>query len=165
MLAIAVGLAIATRSRRPAARTFGLMVALVNSFGHFFYQVVSSLRGGGGDETLLGYYLNIPWPLISLVFGAASAAGLLAGFALLPSARIRLKWGAALFLGTLPVGPLLMRANGLVIDGVDANNPWFRPVLGFSFPVLLLGLISAIAIFLVVRGWEPKVIEAEPPAG
>ena len=161
VLAIAAGLAVAMRSPGPVRRTFGLMVALINAFGHFFYQLVSSLQGGGGDETLLGYYLGIPWPMIAALFGAAAGIGLVVSFYLLPSAKIRLKWGAALFLGTLPIGPLLMYANRQVIVNVDANNPWFRPLLGFSLPVLILGALSLLVIYLVVRKWEPAEAEAE----
>lgn len=164
ILAIAVGLAIAMRARGLISRTFGLMVAQINAFGHFFYQVVSGLRGGGGDETLLGYYLGIPWPIIASFFGAAALLGLVVSFALLPSARIRLKWGAALFLGTLPIGPLLMVANRQIVVNVAANNPWFRPVFGFSLPVLVLGAISLCAILLTIRPWKAAAIETEQPA-
>lgn len=164
LLAIAAGLAIAFFATRPRWRALGLILALVNAFGHFFYQVVSALQGGGGDETLLAHYLGISWPPISLIFGAAAGAGLLVGFGFLPSARARLKWAGALVLGTLPVGPLFMLTNAVIVDQVDADNPFFRPVLGFSMPILLLGLLSLLGIWFVARRWEPPVVESDHPA-
>ena len=165
LLAIVIGLMMTALASCPLSRTIGLMVALVNSFGHFFYQIVSALRGGGGDETLLASYLGISWPLISLIFGTVSGVGLLVGLGLLPSMRTRRRWVAALVLGTLPIGPLLMLANEFIIDQVDANNPLFRHVLGFPLPVLLLGLLSLLAIILVVRRWKPTEKESKQPVG
>lgn len=151
LLAVLAGLLLALRAPRAHTRTLGLMWALVNAFGHVFYQLVSGLQGGGSDEVLLGQYLGIQWWFITRVFGLVAWVGLVAGLALLSSARRRLIWLGAVFLGTLPAGPLFMLANGAIIDGVDFGNRLFTPLFGFALPVLILALVGAGGIALVSR--------------
>lgn len=154
LAAVVVGLMLARYGRSSVSRTLGLLLAAVNAFGGFFYQLVSLLRGVGGDEFLLGHYLGLSPVLISAVLGAAFGLGLFIALSVLDTARRRLKWAAALFLGTLPIGPLLMFANRTVIEQVDAGNPLFRSVLGFSLPVFLTGLLCLLLLGLVSYRWE-----------
>jgi hypothetical protein len=159
LAAVGIGFIIARRGRSPAARTIGFLVALVNAFGGFFYQVVGLLRGSGGDEVLIGHYLGISPAIVSALLGIGFGIGLVTAFRALETRRTRLTWGATLFLGTLPVGPLLMIANQAVIAQVDAGNPFFRSVLGFSLPVFLAGVLCFIGLAFMTRHWR---VQASP---
>lgn len=159
LAAVAVGYAVARRSASPMTRTLGFLVALVNAFGGLFYQVVRLLRGSGGDELLIGHYLGVSPTVISVALGIGFGIGLVACLRALGTRRQRLTWAAALLLGTLPVGPLLMIANQAIITQVNAGNPFFRSVLGFSFPVFLTGVLCFIGLAYMTRHWR---VQAPP---
>ena len=149
LVAVGVGLLIARNGRNATVRTFGFLIAIVNAFGGLFYQIVSLLRGGGSDEVLIGHYLDISHIAISAVLGIGFGIGLVIVLSAMESRKMRLKWLAALVAGTLPIGPLLMIANGVIIEQVDLGNPFFRSVLGFSLPVFLTGLVCLLLIGLM----------------
>jgi hypothetical protein len=155
LVAVAAGFMLARFGKSsPVSRTIGFLVALVNSFSGFLYQVVNLLRGVGGDEALIAHYLGLSPVAVSAVLGVAFGLGLVIGFRAVGDWRSRLRWGAALLLGVLPVGPLLMRANTVVIEQVDAGNPLFRSLIGFSFPVFLTGLVCLLLISFMAYRWE-----------
>jgi hypothetical protein len=135
--AMVIGFMIARFSRSAVVRTMGFILALVNAFGGLLYQLVGLLRGGGSDETLIAHYLEVSPVPVSAVLAVAFGIGLVLAARTLATWKMRLQWGAALILGTLPIGPLLMRANNMVIEQVDAGHPFFRSLVGFSLPVFM----------------------------
>lgn len=149
ILAVALGFLLLFKGKTTAARTWGLLFAMVNAFGQTFYQWVSLLRNSGGDEKLIGYYLNLSPTVLHLIFGIFHLAGLLLLFWLLGAGRVRWLWGLAVFLAALPVGPLIMLFNRWIIAQVDAGNPWFSGILGFSLPVFLTGAVSVLALWIL----------------
>ncbi|MGE5529677.1 MAG: hypothetical protein ACM3X6_11135 [Patescibacteria group bacterium] len=80
LMAVIVGLVLNSLARRQTTRLFGLLLALINSFGQFTYQVIAQIRGSGGDENLLAYYLGVPRAVISILLTAAFAVGLVWAF-------------------------------------------------------------------------------------
>jgi len=154
LVAIVVGLVIARYGRSSAVRTIGFLVALVNSFSGFLYQVVNLLRGVGGDEALIAHYLNLSPVVVSAALAVAFGVSLVICFRALQSWKMRLTWAAALILEILPVGPLLMFANSMVINQVDADNPLFQSIIGFSLPVFFTGIVCLFLISFMVSRWE-----------
>lgn len=144
--AIVVGLVVASRATGTRARTLGLLLALVNAVGMCSYYTFSAVRGIGGDEKNLGDYLGVPAILVAATFGIAALVGLSLVLRSLPGWRERSRIGLLALAVILLEGPLIMVANTVVRDQVDAGNPIFLPVLGFSLPVLLAtGLAVGIA--------------------
>ncbi|MCJ7710671.1 MAG: hypothetical protein MUQ32_07535 [Chloroflexi bacterium] len=145
LLAIVVGRVIARRAVGARVRALGLLLALVNALGMCAYYALGALRGIGGDEANLGDYLGVPATLVAATFAIAALVGLGLVLQALAGRRERVRIGL-LSLGIILVeGPLIMLANNAVRDQVDAGNPFFLPVLGFSFPVLV-GAALAIGI-------------------
>ena len=156
--AVVAGILVMIFAKRDIVRELGLLVALINSFAQFTYQVVAPIRGSGGDEYLLSYHLGVPMAAVSVPLALAFAAGLIWAFYQLDGSRMRLKYAAVLMLGIIPQGPLLMRANEIVRDQVDAGNPLFQPVFGFSLPVLILSLLAFLALVAIVRSKANRAI-------
>lgn len=153
LFGLGVGLWLARRAHRPTIRSIGLMVALVNGLGHALYQLVSALQGGGGDETLLAEYAGIPWWWFSLTFGLIAAAGFVFALRLLPDTATRMRWGVSSFVGSVAVGPVFMRLQAAIVDGVDRGEALFTPVLGYSLPVILLATASGLGLWMLLRRW------------
>lgn len=151
LMAVIFGLMLNSLAKRQTTRLFGLLLALVNSFGQFTYQIIAPIRGSGGDENLLAYYLGVPRAVISVLLAAAFAVGLVWAFHRLDGRRQRLIYGAALFIGINLQGPLLMYANQAVRDQIDAGNPFFQPVCGFSLPVPIAVLSAVLALLAVAK--------------
>lgn len=157
LAAVVIGLMFARFGRTSTVRTVGFLLALVNAFGGFFYQLVSLLQGGGSDETLIARYLALNPTIVSVVLGVGFGLGLAIAIRALGTRKMRLTWGSALFVGILPVGPLLMIANSTVIEQVDAGNPFFRPVIGFSLPVFLTGFLCILLLGFMLYRWEDSL--------
>jgi hypothetical protein len=153
VLAAFVGLVIAVRAVNRTARTVGLLLALVNGLSHSLYQVISSIRGGGSDETLLAEHTGLPWWLFAIVFGVAAAVGFVLAVRMVPGGSTRSRWVGAVVLGSLATGPLFMRLQSIMIDGVDRGDALFTPVIGFTFPVIGLAVLSVAGLWLLARRW------------
>lgn len=154
LAAVVIGLMVARNGRNPTVQIMGYLLAIVNAFGGFFYQIVGLLRGGGSDEKLIGHYLDISDIGISVVLAIGFGIGLVIALRAVETWKTRLKWIAAIVVGTFPVGPLLMVANSVIIEQVDADNPLFQSVLGFSLPVFMTGLVCLLLIGFMAYRWE-----------
>lgn len=162
LIAIVIGFAVARYGRSAVVRTIAFLVALINAFAGFFYQIVNWLQGIGGDEALIAHYMNVSPQIVSAVFIAAFGIALVIAFRAVKGWKMRVKWLAALLLGTLSVGPLLMLANRTVIEQVNAGNPFFGSVIGFSFPVFLTGLVCLVLVGLIAYQWEKSLTPTVP---
>ncbi|HSR45063.1 MAG TPA: hypothetical protein VLT15_07520 [Acidimicrobiia bacterium] len=160
VLAVGVGLLMAARAASPRARAFGLLLALVNGLSHGLYQMISSIRGGGSDEALLAEYTGLPWWLFAVVFGAAAAAGFVVAVRMMSGGPARRSWVGAAFLGSLATGPLFMRLQGLMIDGVDRGDALYSPILGFTLPIVVLTVLGVAGMWWVFRRWPIAAMDS-----
>ena len=83
-----------------------------------------------------------------------SAVGLIVGLWKLAGWRIRLKWLGALCLGFVAQAPLLIFANKVTQNQVSLGNPFFRPVLGYSLPVVIVNAVVFFVLVVVLVRWE-----------
>jgi len=117
------------------------------------YYLRSPLRTGG-DEYNLAIQLGINRSVVEILFAGMFTICMALGLRVLETWRSRLKWLGTILLGSIPTGLLLMAADNLVRAQVVADNPFFQPVIGFSFPVLLLNGLALIGLWIWVRFQE-----------
>lgn len=110
----------------------------------------------GGDEYFLAAHLGIPKYTIDIPFGLAFIIAFVLGMWVLGDWRTRLKWLGAIMLGSVPAGLFLMKANDLVQAQVNQGNPLFRPLLGWSLPVVVVNAIACLALWIWWK-WANKM--------
>jgi hypothetical protein len=108
----------------------------------------------GGDEYFLAANLGIPKYIIDIPFTIIFVTALILGIWALGDWRTRLKWLGAIMLGSVLPGLFIVNANRIVLAQVNQGNPLFRPLLGWSLPVVFVNLI--VCIFLWVW-WKQAV--------
>ena len=131
------GVLLARFGRRPALRQAGLLLALIACFSGGMYYARSPWRGLS-DEATVATYLGMPEAVLELVLGLLYLAGLVWGLRQLKDWRTAGRWMAVVFLGSVLTGLALNLLDGVVRAQVNAGNPLFQPLLGYSLPVLLV---------------------------
>jgi len=147
LLGVIAGLILARSPMQFRWKQTGLMLALTGASVEVLYYLRSPFRVGG-DEFLIAAQLGVSKMAIEIPFALAFAVCLIFGLRESDSWRTRLKWIAAILLGSVPTGLLLMMADGIVRSQVDQGHPLFQPVLGFSLPVIVF---NALALLLLWR--------------
>jgi hypothetical protein len=89
------------------------------------------------------------WRQVGLAFVACLGLGLRE----LPSWRTRLSWLGTVLLGSIATGLPMALADPFVISQVNAGNPWFQPVIGYSLPVFLVIVLALIGVWVWAR-WQ-----------
>jgi hypothetical protein len=51
-------------------------------------------------------------------------------------------------LGSVPSGLFLIKANAIVLAQVNQGNPLFRPLFGWSIPVIIVNVIVCLVIWI-----------------
>ena len=125
----------------------GLALTLSISIAAVLYYLRSASRVGG-DEYNLAKLMNISTAPINLFFGLGFAVCLFFAIWALPTWQAKLKWLGTVFLGSAVTGALLFFADNYVISQVNAGNQWFRPVLGYAFPVFLVIVLALTGIWV-----------------
>jgi len=158
LLGAALGLVIARRSEKRALRQIGLVLALNASLVAVLYYLRSPLRTGG-DEYDIAVQLGTAKWTIELALGLAFALCLAFGLRQLLSWRFRLKWLGTILLGSVATGIPMASVDSLVISQVDAGNPWFRPLLGYALPVLVVNALALVGIWIWLRWQERRTVD------
>ena len=141
LAAAILGLVVSKKGRSIAIKQIGLALTLSISFVAVLYYLRSASRVGG-DEYELAKLMNIPSAPINIFLGLGFGLCLFLAIRDLPTWQTRMKWLGTVFLGSAATGALLFFADNYVIAQVNAGNPWFRPVLGYAFPVLLVNILA-----------------------
>jgi len=152
--AMLFGLAMVHFGKQAQMKVIGLLLALINSFGPMVYQSISLQRGGGGDEYFMAQFLGWSAAVVHVFFLGIAIVGLAVVMRNLSGWRTRLKWLGAVFVGFVGQGPLLMYANRITQKQVGLGNPYFRPVFGWSLPVVIVSVVAAIVLVAVLARWE-----------
>lgn len=147
LLGVISGLIIMRRSRNIVAKQMGLVLALIGSLLMSQYYLRGFSRTGG-DEYFLAANLGIHKYIIDIPFGLAFIIVFITGVWALGDWKTRLKWLGAIMLGSIPSGFFMMKANALVLAQVDLGNPFFRPLFGWSLPVIIVNAAVCLALWI-----------------
>ena len=145
-----LGVWIARRSRKIAWKQIWLTFALASSLVAVLYYLRSPTRTGG-DEYDIAVQLGIAKSAIEIPLALAFLACLSFALRELPSWHIRLKWLGTILLGSIVTGLPMVFADGWIIAGINATNPWFNPVLGYSFPVFITITLTIFGLWIWYR--------------
>jgi len=155
LLGALIGLILARRSKSVEWKQIALVFTLSISISALLYYLRSPNRVGG-DEADVAAYFGIVKSVIEIPFALSYAACLLMALRELPSWRICLAWLGTIFLGSVVTGLSMFFVDDYVIAGVDAGNPFFQPVLGFSLPIFLVNALALVGIWGWARQQEGK---------
>ncbi|MCP5098452.1 MAG: hypothetical protein GY943_23115 [Chloroflexi bacterium] len=72
---------------------------------------------------------------------------------------MRLTWLGTVLLGSVATGIPMVSADGFVIAQVNLGNPWFQPIVGYSFPVFVVNGLALIGLWLWSR-WQDRGVDA-----
>ena len=144
------GLSLIRWNRSPRTKQMGLVLALIGSLlmGQYYLRGFSRT---GGDEYFLAADLGIPKYTIDIPFGLAFVIAFVLGVWALGDWQTRLRWLGAIILGSVPSGIFLMSANTVVQSQVNQGNPLFRPLLGWSLPVIIVNALVLLAFWIRKR--------------
>jgi hypothetical protein len=150
LLGALLGLVLAVKGRNKAFRQVGLAFTISVSFAALQYYLRSGNRIGG-DEADIAMQLGISPAILNVAFAAAFAICLTLALREFPGWRPKLMWLGTVVLGSALTGILMFIVDGFVISQVAQSSPWFRPVLGYAFPVFLVNGLALVGIWLWAR--------------
>lgn len=157
LLGALIGLVFARRSKSAEWKQIALVFTLSISIAALLYYLRSSNRVFG-DEADVAAYLGVAKSAIEIPFALGYAACLILALRELPKWRIRLAWLGTIFLGSVVTGLSMFFIDDYIIAGVDAGNPLFQNVLGYSLPVFLVNALALVGIWGWARQQEGKSI-------
>lgn len=141
------GLALTRRGGKSASsKQVWLAFVLTSSLVAVLYYLRSPMRGGG-DEYDIAVQLGIAKSFVEIPLALGFFGCLVLGLRMLPSWGVRLKWLGIMLLGSVATGLPMAMLDPFIIAQVDAGNPWFQPVLGYSLPVLLTIVVALIGVW------------------
>jgi len=156
ILGAILGLSLMYWNSVPITRQMGLIMSLTGSFIMSMYYLRGFSRMGG-DEYFLAANLGIHKYIIDIPFGLSFIIAFIAGILALGDWRTMLKWFGAMILGSLPSGLLIMKANSIVLAQVNLDNQLFRPLLGWSLPVII---VNTIVCLVLLMWWKQAKIRS-----
>jgi hypothetical protein len=134
LLSAVLGLVMSRRSAKITSKQAWLAYVLAISLVAILYYLRAPLRTGG-DEYDVAMSLGIAKTLVEIPLAFGYLACLAFGLHELPIWRIRLTWLGTILLGTIATGIPMAMLDQFIISQVDAGNPLFQPVIGYSLPV------------------------------
>ena len=154
LLGAFLGLAMMRRSLKVTSKQVWLAFSLTSSLVMFLYYLRSPMRTGG-DEFDIASQLSVTKSFIEIPFALAFFVCLTLALRELPAWRIRLTWLGTILLGSIITGIPMAMFDPIVIAQVDAGNPWFQPIIGYSLPVFAVIIVAFIGIWMWTR-WQDK---------
>lgn len=152
LLSAVLGLVMFHRSTKITSRQAWLAYVLAISFVAVLYYLRAPIRTGG-DEYEVAMSLGITKSLVEIPLALGNLACLVLGLRELPAWRVRFTWLGAILLGTTATGLPMAMLDPLIISQVDADNPLFQSVVGYSLPVFLTILLAFFGVWVWVR-WK-----------
>ena len=150
LVSVIVGLFLYHFGRKPALRICGLILDLITALLMTFYYARSGTRIGG-DEGFLASALGLPKMIIDIPLGMAYFICLLLAMQELKTWQTGLRFIGALLLGMLPTAGAMVLLDPTIRAGVDAGNPFFQPIFGWSLPVFAVFCLAAVGLVLLGR--------------
>ena len=150
LLSAILGLIMSRRSVRVTSRQAWLAYTLSISIVAVLYYLRAPMRTGG-DEYDIALNLGIAKSFVEIPFTLGYLACLTFALLGLDTWKIRLKWLGTILLGTVAMGIPMAMLDPVIITQIDAGNPWFQPVIGYSLPVFLTILLTFGGVWAWVR--------------
>ncbi len=150
LLVAILGLIAVRRSKSFVKKQIALAFSLTSSLVAFLYYLRAPMRTGG-DEYDIAMQLGIPKSAIEIPLALGFLLCLILALSQLSSWRNRWTWLGTILLGSVATGLPMVFADGWIIAGVNANNPWFNPVIGYSFPVFLTVILAISGLWVWFR--------------
>lgn len=153
LLSAMLGLVMSRRSVKTTSKQVWLAFALTASLVAVLYYLRAPMRTGG-DEYDVAASLGITKSCIEIPLALGYLACLVIGLRELPSLRVRLVWLGRILLGSIATGLPMAMLDPIIIAQVDAGNPWFQPIFGYSLPVFLTIVVTFFGVWIWSRWWE-----------
>ena len=150
LLSVIAGLLLFRLGKKPALRVSGLILALITTLLMTFYYARSGTRAGG-DEGFLAASVGLSPLVFDIPLGLAYFICLLLGLRELKTWQNGLRFCGALLLGMIPTAGAMVLLDPLILAGVDAGNPLYQSVLGWSLPVFVGFCLAAAGLILLAR--------------
>ncbi len=164
LLGAVLGLLLVYRSKDRAIKQIGLMLTLMTSFTMALYYLRSPLRTGS-DEYAIAFQLGIAKSLIEIPFATAFIACLILGLRELETWKIRLTWLAVILFNSISIGLTLNYVDTFLRSQVNEGNPLFRPVFGFSLPVVIVNSLAFLGLWIWWRMMRKSLSLPQQKAG
>jgi len=149
LLSAILGLVMSRRSVRVTSKQAWLAYTLSIALVAVLYYLRAPMRTGG-DEYDVAVSLGVAKSLVEIPLALGYLACLLWGLRELTTWRARFTWLGTILLGSISTGLPMALLDPIVIAQVDAANPWFQPVMGYSLPVF----ITIILTFFGLLAWS-----------
>jgi len=157
LLGAILGLVMLYRNQKNTSKQIWLAFSLTASLVAVLYYLRSPLRTGG-DEYDIAVQLGVAKSFIEIPLALAFLACLVLALRELPSWRIRFTWLGTILLGSIATGLPMAMADPLVIAQINAGNPWFQPILGYSLPVFVVIVLTLLGLWAWSR-WQDRTMK------
>ena len=145
LLSAALGLLMSRRSHKVTAKQAWLGYAITASLIAVLYYLRAPMRTGG-DEYDIAVSLGIAKAFVEVPLALGYLSCLILGLRELPTRRIRFSWLGTILLGSIATGIPMAMLDPVVIAQVDAGNPWFQSVIGYSLPVFFTIILTIVGL-------------------
>jgi hypothetical protein len=164
LISVVAGLFLYRLGKQTALHLGGLILALITALLMTFYYARSGTRIGG-DEGFLAASLGIPKMVFNIPLGLAFFTCLLLGLRELRTWKNGLKVMGALLLGMVLSAGSMVLIDPFIQAGINAQDPFFRSVLGLSLPVFVtycLAIAGLILLGISLNSMEKKISDGQP---
>lgn len=152
LLGAVLGLFMSRRSIKVTSKQVWLAYTLTASLVAILYYVRSPTRSGG-DEYDVAVQLGITKAFIEIPLALGFVTCLVLSLRELPTWRIRFIWLGTILLGGIATGLPMAMIDPVIFAQIDAGNPWFQPVIGYSLPVFLTIILTLFGVWIWIR-WQ-----------
>jgi len=155
LLSAILGLVMLRQSAKNISKQVWLAYILSICLVAILYYLRAPIRTGG-DEYDVAVSLGVSKLLVEIPLALGYLVCLIFGLRALSTWRVRFTWLGTILLGSVATGLLMTVFDTAIIAQVDAGNPWFQPVVGYSLPVFLTILLTISGVWAWARWQEGR---------
>lgn len=152
LLSAALGLIMSRKNIKVTSRQVWLAYVLSISLVMVLYYLRASTRTGG-DEHDIAVNLGIAKAFVEIPLALGYLACLIMGLRELSTWKIHLTWLAMILFGSIVTGLPMTLLDPFIITQVNASNPWFQPVIGYSLPIFIIIILTLLGVWAWSR-WQ-----------
>ena len=150
-----LGLVMSRRSVRVTSKQAWLAYVLSISLVMVLYYLRAPMRTGG-DEFDIAVSMGITKSFVEIPLALGYLACLVWGLRELTTWRVRFTWLVMILLGSIATGLPMALFDPIIIAQVDAGNPWFQPIMGYSLPVFTTIVLTFLGLLVWSRSQDGK---------